>query len=171
VLLDHVLDRGDAPVEEGGVVEEAADERGVVVPDLHAVQGLLDGCPVGPAHGQGRQGTGVALAAGDGLQDDAGGLGPGQRVHGRGQLDEGALQELLQPLPFPRAVPDHLQAGAGQVPQGPDLRRRHERGAQQAHLGQPGDPLGVQPVGLRPPGQLPGMGRVDQLDVQALGLQ
>jgi hypothetical protein len=79
----------------------------------------------------------------DGLQDDAGGLGPGQRVHGRGQLDEGALQELLQPLPLSRAVADHLQAGAGKVPQGPDLRRGHERGPQQARLGQPGDPLGA----------------------------
>ncbi|HEY2549569.1 MAG TPA: hypothetical protein VGI64_03230, partial [Streptosporangiaceae bacterium] len=69
-----------------GVVEETADERGVVVADLHAVQGLLDSGPVSRAHGQGGEGLRVPLAVGNGLQDDAGGLRAGQRVHGRGQL-------------------------------------------------------------------------------------
>jgi hypothetical protein len=72
-------------------------------------------------------------------------------------LIKGALEELFQPLPFAGAVADHLQPGAGQVAQRPDLRRRHEARAQQAHLRQPGDPLGVEPVGLRPAGQLPGV--------------
>ena len=58
-------------------------------------------------------------------------------------------------LPIPGAVADQLEPGAGQVAQRPDLRRRHERRPQQAHLRQPGDPLGVEPVGLRPPRQLP----------------
>ena len=49
--------------------------------------------------------------------------------------------------------------------------RGHERGAQQAHLGQPGQPLGVQPVGLGQAGQLPGVGGVHQLHVQPGRLQ
>ncbi len=43
--------------------------------------------------------------------------------------------------------------------------------AQQAHLGQPGQPLGIEPVGLRPAGQLPGMAGVHQLHGQPGGLQ
>ena len=121
--------------------------------------------------GQGGQGLGVALAVGDGFQDVAGGLDPGQARHRGGQLDQGAFQELFQPLPFAGAVADQLQPGAGQVAQRPDLRRRHEAGPQQAHLGEPGELLRVQPVGLRPPGQLPGMGGVDQLHGQPGGLQ
>jgi Bacterial extracellular solute-binding protein len=72
-------------------------------------------------------------------------------------LTRAPLQERLQPLPLPGAVADQLQPRAGQVPQRLDLRRRHERRPQQPHLRQPGDPLRVEPVRLRPAGQLPGM--------------
>jgi len=171
--LDLVLDRGDGPVEQGDVVQVDADQRAVVVPDLHSLQGPGDrAAPALDAPGgQPGQGPRVALAAGDGLHDDPGRLGPGQRVHHGRQLDQGSFQQLLQPLPLPGAVADQLQPAAGQVPQRPDLRRRHERRPQQPHLGQPGDPLRVQPVGLRPPGQLPGMAGVHQLYPQPGPLQ
>ena len=145
----------------------------MVLAGEHALQGVLDA--FAPAlelgRGHGGQGLRVALAVGEGFQDVAGSLGPGQPRHHGGQLDQGAFQELFQPLPFAGAVADQLQPGAGQVAQRADLRRRHEAGPQQAHLGQPGDPLRVQPVGLGPPGQLPGVRRVDQLDGQPRGLQ
>ena len=63
------------------------------------------------------------------------------------------------------------EPAAGVLPQLPDLRRRHEAGPQQAHLGQPRQPLGVQPAGLRPPGQLPGLGGVRQRHRQPVRLQ
>ena len=59
----------------------------------------------------------------------------------------------------------------GVVPQLPDLRRRHERGPQQPHLGQPGQPPRVQLVRFRPAGQVPGLGGVDQLHRQPGRLQ
>jgi len=67
----------------------------------------------------GREDRRVALAGDDGLQDVAGRLVPGQRVHRGRQLDQGAVQQLLQPLPLPRPVADQLQPCAGQVPQRP----------------------------------------------------
>ena len=66
---------------------------------------------------------------------------------------------------------DQPGPGPGVVPQVPDRLRRHERGAQQPHLGQPGQPLRVQLVGLRAAGQVPGLGRVDQLHRQPARLQ
>jgi hypothetical protein len=145
----------------------------MVLAGEHALQGALDGGA--PAlelgRGHGGQGLRVALAVGGGFQDVAGGLGPGQpRYHG-GQLDQGAFRQFLQPLPLAGAVADQLQPGAGQVAQRADLRRRHEAGPQQAHLGQPGDLLRVQPVGLGPPGQLPGVRGAGQLHGQPGGLQ
>jgi hypothetical protein len=155
------------------VVQVDAGEPTVVVPVAHALQRLLDARAPGPdlPRGQVGQDVGVALAAGERLQDEAGGLDPGQRRQDRRQLHQRAFQEFFQPLPFPGAVVHELEPGAGQVAQRPDLGRGHERGAQQAHLGQPGDPLRVQPVGLGPAGQLPGVGGVHQLDAQPCGLQ
>lgn len=170
---DLVVGHGDLPVQEGDVVQAGADELAVAGQDLHALQCLADrGAPARDlGGGQRGQGPGVVLAVGDGLQDGAGRLGGGQGVdHGR-QLDEQSFQEFLQPLPLPRPVPDGLEPGAGQVPQGPDLRRGNERGPQQAHLRQPGQPLGIEPAGLRPTGELAGVPGVDQADLQAGGLQ
>jgi hypothetical protein len=81
------------------------------------------------------------------------------------------VEQLLQPLPLLRPILQQLQPGVGQVTQRPDLRRRHERGPQQAHLGEPSDRLRVLLAGLRPPGQLPRMPRVHQLHVQPGRLQ
>src|SRR5918995_4881164 len=61
---------------------------------------------------------------------------------------------LLHPLLLPG--PPHHQVGpvAGQVPQPPDRRWRHEAGAQHLSLGHLGQPDRVQPVGLGPPRQV-----------------
>jgi len=171
--FDLVIQGGDLAVQEGDEVEVGADQLAVMRLDLHPVQGPLHGraAALDPVRGQGGQRGGAGFPVGEGFEDAAGGLGAGQRGQDRRQLDQGALEKLLQPLPLPGAVADQLQAGAGQVPQQPDLRRGHERGAQQAHLGEAGDPLGVEPVGLGAAGELPGVGRVDQLDLKAGGFQ
>jgi hypothetical protein len=160
-------------VRERDVVQVDPDQPGVVIACHHAVEGLLDGFPsaLELRCGHDGEGPGIALAVGDGLQDVAGGLGPGQaRDHGR-QLDQGAFEEFLQPPPFAGAVADQLQPGAGQVPQRADLGRRRERRAQQARLREPGDPLRVQQAGLGPAGQLPGVRGVGQLHAQPGRLQ
>ena len=79
--LDLILDRVDRPVEQGDVVQVDADQHGVAAARLHALQGPLDGGAAAPdpRAGQGREGLRVALAVGDGLQDVAARLGPGQR--------------------------------------------------------------------------------------------
>jgi hypothetical protein len=126
--LDLVLERGDRPLQERDVIEMGPDQHGVVGAGHHAVQGPLDGGSVAlDLRGQGGEGPGGALAVGEGLQDGAGGLRPGQRRDRARQLDQGSFEELVQPLPFSGAVADQLQPGADQVPQRPDLRRRHER--------------------------------------------
>jgi len=78
--LDLVLDRGGRPVKEGDVVQVGPDQHRVVAADHHAVQGPLDGsaAALDVRGGQGGEGLRVALAAGDGLQDVAGRLRPGQ---------------------------------------------------------------------------------------------
>ena len=81
--LDLVLDRGDSPVQERDVVQVDADQHGMVLAGEHAFQGVLDA--FAPAlelgRGHGGQGLRVALAVGEGFQDVAGGLGPGQPRH------------------------------------------------------------------------------------------
>jgi hypothetical protein len=83
--FDLVLDRGDSPVQECDVVQVDADQPGMVLAAEHALQGVLDA--FAPAlelgRGHGGQGLGVVLAVGDGFQDVAGGLGPGQPRHHR----------------------------------------------------------------------------------------
>ena len=82
----------------------------------------------------------VALPGDHRLDDRAGGLVPGQLRHDGRQLAQGVFQQLLQPLPVPRAVRGQVQDVPGVHPQRPDLRRRDERGPQHPHLGQPRDP-------------------------------
>ena len=102
------------------------------------------------APAQGGEDPRVAFPGDHRLDDRAGGLVPGQlRHHGR-QLAQGVLQQLLQPLPVPRAVRGQVPDVPGVYPQRPDLRRRHERGPQHPHLGQPRDPPRVLLVFGRP---------------------
>ena len=103
---------------------------------------------------QGRERPRVALPSDHRLDDRAGGLVPGQLRHDGRQLAQAVLQQLLQPLPVPGTVGGQVADVPGEQPQRPDLRRRDERGPQQAHLRQPRDPAGVLLVGLRRPGRL-----------------
>ena len=95
------------------------------------------------------------------LRRDGGQLGRHRR-----HLDQRAFQQLLQPLPAAGPVLDQVGAGPGVVAQLPDRGRRHERGTQHPHLGQPGQPHRVQPVGLGQAGQVPGLASGDQLHRQ-----
>ena len=88
-----------------------------------------------------------------------------------GQLDQGAFQQLFQPLEAAGPLLGQPGPGPGVVPQVPDRLGRHERGPQQSHLGQPGQPHRVQFVRFGPAGQVPGLGRVDQLHRQPARLQ
>jgi hypothetical protein len=99
-----------------------------------------------PALAQGGQGAGVAFTGDHRLDDRAGGLVPGQPGDHRGQLAKSVLEQLLQPLPVPGAVRGQVPDVPGTGPQRPDLRRRHERGPQHPHLGQPRVPLDLRAV-------------------------
>jgi hypothetical protein len=97
----------------------------------HPGQGLgEDGKPVvshlSPA--QGREDEWVAFPGDHRLDHRAGALVPGQRGHHGGQLAQGVLEQLLQPLPVPGPVRRQVGDVPGQQPQRPDLRRRHEAG-------------------------------------------
>src|ERR1700754_4824357 len=50
---------------------------------------------------------------------------------------------FTRPLPAAGPLLDQAGPGPGAVPQVPDRLGRHERSAQQPHLGQPGQPLRV----------------------------
>ena len=63
------------------------------------------------------------------------------------------------------ALVDQSGPGPGVVTQVPYRPGRHERGVQQPHLGQPGQPHRIQ-VGLGPARQILGLGRADQLHRQ-----
>ena len=64
----------------------------------------------------------------------------------RGQLDGGVFQHQLQPDDLSGPIPHQLHPVAGQHPQPPDLRWRHERRRQQSVLQQLRDPLRVTDV-------------------------
>ena len=162
---------GDLGVEEGDLVQQQPGELAVVVIE-HAVQGLDQVIVPGlhPAPGQASQHLRVTLAADHRLDHVLRG-DRGQFGRHRRQLHQRALQQLFQPLPAPGPLLDQAGPGPGVIAQVPDRLGRHEGRAQQAHLGQPGQPLRVQPVGLRPAGQVPGLGRVDQLHPQPARLQ
>jgi hypothetical protein len=76
----------------------------------------------------------------------------GQAGSDRRQLDRGVSRHQLQPGGVLAAVAHQLHPVAGQHPQPADLRRRHERRADQAELQQLGGPFGVLDVGLAPRG-------------------
>ena len=81
--FDLVLQRGDRPVQQGDVVQVDPDQHAVVLAGHHAVQGPGDGgaAALDVAVDQRGQGPGVVLAVGEGFQDVAGGLDPGQPGH------------------------------------------------------------------------------------------
>jgi hypothetical protein len=87
----------------------------------------------------------------------------------RVELDSAVFQDLAQPLQLTGARLDKLLAVASHLPDRRDLRRRDETAAQQPHLAQLRQPLGVLGVGLaaRDVLDVPG---VDQQHLQPLCL-
>ena len=138
----------------------------------HAVQGLDQVIVPGPhpSAGQGGQLMRVALP-GDHRLDHVLRRDRGQLAgHGR-YFDQRAFQQLFQPLPAAGALLDQAGAHPRVITQVPDRARRHERGPQQPHLSQPGQPHRVQLVRFGPPGQVLRLGRVHQLHRQPARLQ
>ena len=78
---------------------------------------------------------------------------------------------LLDPLLLGGAHADQVGAVAGQVPQPADRRWRHEAGPQHLPLSDLREPDRVQPVGLGPTRQVLDITRVDQPDLEPVGLQ
>ena len=135
-------------------------------------EGLPELAPLGtqPGAGQLGQPLGVTLALDEGGQH--GPAGDPEDVAGdHTQLDLGVLQQLLDPLLLGGAHRHQVGAVAGQVPQPPDHRWRHEAGPQHAPLGQLGKPHRIQLVGLGPARQVLDILGVDQPDLESLGLQ
>jgi hypothetical protein len=162
---------GDPLIEEGDLVQQQAGQLAVVVIE-HAVQGLGQGVVPGLHPGAGQAGQHVRVALpGDHRLDHVLRRDRGQLAGHRRDLDQGAFQQLFQPLVAAGALVDQPGPGPGVIPQVPDRLRRHEAGAQQPRLGQPGQPLRVQLVGLGTAGQVPGLGRADQLHRQPARLQ
>jgi hypothetical protein len=163
--------RRDPLVEEGDLVQQHPGQLTVVLVE-HAVQGRHQVVVLGfhPGPGQAGQHPGVAFA-GDHRLDHVLRRQRGQLGGDRGDLDKGAFEQLFQPLPAAGPLADQPGPGPGVIAQVPDRLGRHERGPQQAPLGQPGQPHRIQLVGLRAAGQLPGLERADQLHDQPGRLQ
>jgi hypothetical protein len=89
----------------------------------------------------------------------------------RGQLDQGVLQQLLQPLLVPGALLGQVSAQPGVVPQPADRGRRDERGPQHAPLVELAQPHRIELVGLGPTRQMLDITRVDQPHHQPAGFQ
>ena len=147
---DLVLDRAD-----GAVQERRCGPGGSRISlawcgaERHALQGRLQVGRGGPAAGpapRAARACGSRLPAGHGLQDEAGGLDLRQRRQLRRQLDQGAFQQLLQPLPRPRCGrgPGAAACGSGRAAPGSPAAAR-TRGA--AGPSRPAGPATARPAG------------------------
>jgi len=166
LLAGQDVQPGDPGIDEGDLVQQQLRQLAVVVlehPGQRRHQGVVLGFH--PAAGQPGQHLRVTLP-GDQRPDHVPGRRGGQRGSDRRHLDQRVLQQLLQPLPAPGPVLRQPGARPGVAPQHADLGRRHERRTQQPLLGQPGQPHRVQPVGLGPARQVPGLAGIDQLHRQ-----
>ena len=172
---DQLLDAGGEPVDldaEGvDLVQQHPRQLGVVVVEA-AGQRLHQGGALAahPPPGQLGQHLGVALPGDQRLQH--GPPGDAHDVGGhRGQLDQGVLQQLLQPLHVPGAVGGQVGPQPGVVPQPADLGGWDERGSQHAPLVELGQPHRIQLVGLGAARQVLDVAGVDQPHHQPAGLQ
>jgi hypothetical protein len=151
-LGDAVLDREDVGVDLIDVGEHPGQQERVMrgeAPDECLVQ--LGQFGAHPRPRQLRQRLRVAFPG------DQGGHhrppGDPEDVRGdHGQLDAGVFEQLLHPVLLPTPFPDQVDPVAGEVPQLPDRRRRHETRPEHAPLGDLAQPHRVQLVGLRPTG-------------------
>jgi len=110
--LGQLVDRRGVPVDQ--IQVHACEERVVLVePAVKRLSELGDLRPQPPL-GQLRQRGGIAVAGDERLQHRP--TGDAQDVGGdRGQLDSRILQELFQPLRFPRTFPSDSGACSSQV--------------------------------------------------------
>ena len=134
VAVDQVeMTPGQEPV----VLAEAASQR------LGQLGDLRTQTPLGQIRQRGR----VAFPSDQRFEHGPAGH-PADVAGHRGQFDTGVLEQLLQPLDLPAALPGDRGAGPGQVPKLADRLGRHERPSDQtmrAELRQPG---GVTDIGL-----------------------
>jgi hypothetical protein len=155
------IDPGQHPPQQEGVVAgEVAGERLFQHGDL----------PAHRAPGQLGQGLGVALAGHQRGQHVPPGDPEDVGDH-HAQLDLRVFEQLLDPVLL--RSPGRHQVGAvpGQIPQPAELRRRHETGPDHLPLGDLAQPDRIQPVGLRPPRQVPDVLGVDQPSLESRRLQ
>jgi hypothetical protein len=144
----------------GVVVVEAAGER-------FDQGGVPEAQP--PAGERGEH-LGVALAGDQRLEHRP--PGDTEDVAGdRGELDQGVLEQLLQPLRVPGALLDQVEAQPRVVAQPADLRGRDEEGPQHPALVQLRQPDDIELVGLRPARHLLDLAGVTEPDGQPAGLE
>ena len=169
--LDLGLQLGDVGAGLVDAAKHLGQQEPVMVAEV-AGEGLLQLAELGAqaAAGQLRQRLGVPLARDQGGQHRPA-RDPEDVAGDHRQLDLGVLEQLLHPLLLRGAHPDQVRPVAGQVPQPPDLRGRHEAGPQHLPLGDLAQPHRVQPVGLGPPRQVLDVAGVDQPDLEPVGLQ
>ena len=132
----------------------------------------FEGGPLGPhlAAGELGQHLGVTLAGDQGVEHGPAGLA--EDVGGdEGELDQGVLEQLLEPLLVPGAVLDEVDPKAGVVAQAADLGRRDEARPQHPPLVELRQPNRVELVGLGAPGHLLDVAGVHQPDDEAPGLE
>ena len=143
---------GDLVDARGQLVELAQQQPGQpgVVVGEPAVQGPFQGGPpgAGPAPGQLGQHLRAALP-GDQRLDHRPAGHPEHVGEHRGDLDQGVLEQLLDPLLDPGAVLDQVEPGPGQIPHLAHRLGGHQRRGQHRPLGELGQPHRVDLVGLR----------------------
>jgi hypothetical protein len=162
LALDAGLHGGDVGGDAVDALQHPGQQEGVVVGEPAGQR--LDQ-PVGlraqRAAGQAGQCRRVALA-GDQRGHDRPPGDPERVADHHRQFDQGVFEQLLGPLLLRGAGDQQIHPVAGQVPQGPDLWRRHEGRAQHLPLGDLAQPHRIQPVGLGSAGQVLDVFGVDQ---------
>jgi hypothetical protein len=144
------------------VVQQHPRQLGVVVIEA-AGQRLHQGAALAahPPPGQLSEHLGVTLPGDQRLQHGAPGDPHDVGGH-RPPLDQGVLQQLLQPLHLPAALGGQVGPQPGVVPQLADLGGWDKRRPQHAPLVEPGQPHRIQPVGLGAARQVLDVAGVDQ---------
>src|SRR5450755_1784226 len=144
--LDPLVQLGDLGGQVIDEVQQHADLETVDVAEP-AGQGLLQLGLAGvqPVIAERGQRGGAALAVHQGLQEPAAAAAHQVRDHA-GDLQQGILQDLLDPVLVTDPVMGQVRPQPGQRPQVADGLRRHERAAQHAPFTQLAQPHAVQPV-------------------------
>ena len=160
--VEQVGDLGDPRGQLVELAQQHPGQLGVVVGEP-AVQGLFQvgSAGAGPAFGQLGQCRGVALP-GDQRLDHRPAGDPERVGEYRRDLDQGVLEQLLDPLLDPDTVDDQIEPGPGQVPHPAHRLGRHQRRRDHRALRQLGQPHRVDLVGLRPARDVLGLRGVDQ---------